>query len=282
MAKSIQENAAIILSTLATQTPDSSGRIEIPGPKLQELTELTPAEINDAVTILEESGYVELLRFLGTAPFIFGRVILLPKGRYEYERMKEQKPAQQVAEAKIYHPPVPVGSPYGFEEEDWEEIVAEMKGIPDQLNVVFGFQFKSNHYDTEKLKQNVKGMFQNAVEAYKKLQNAIPVKLNFQPLAAGYGGHLFNEIARNIISADIAVFDTSDLNPNVMLEMGVALTWGVRVLPIKEEKCPKPPSDISGQTWADYRESGGEFVDPDHKNKLHKMVERAARKKGRI
>ncbi len=103
----------------------------------------------------------------------------------------------------------------------------------------------------------------------------------FQSLAAGYGEHLFNEIARNIISADIAVFDTSDLNPNVMLEIGVALTWGVRVLPIKEEKCQKPPSDISGQTWADYRKSGGEFVDPDHKNKLCRMVERAARKKGR-
>lgn len=78
------------------------------------------------------------------------------------------------------------------------------------------------------------------------------------------------------------MFDASDLNPNVMLEMGVALTWGVRVLPIKEEKCPKPPSDISGQTWADYRDSGDKFVDSDHENKLFRMVERAARKKGTI
>jgi predicted nucleotide-binding protein len=66
---------------------------------------------------------------------------------------------------------------------------------------------------------------------------------------------LFNEIARDIISSDIAVFETSDLNPNVMLEMGVALTWDVRVLPIKKEGQPKPPSDISGQTYADYRDS---------------------------
>ena len=281
MAKSIQENAATILSTLATQTPDSSGRIEIPGPTLQELTKLTPAEINGAVTILEESDYVELLRYSGTAPFVFGEVILLPRGKYEYERITEKKVVPQTTEAEIFRPPAPVGSPYGFNDEDWEA-VAEVKGKPGQLHVVFGFQFKSTHYDTEKLKQNVKEMFQNAVEAYKKLPNATTVELIFQPLAAGYGEHLFNEIARNIISADIAVFDTSDLNPNVMLEMGVALTWGVRVLPIKEEKCPKPPSDISGQTWADYRESNGEFVDPDHKNKLFRMVERAARKKGRI
>ena len=64
MAKSIRENAASILSTLATQTPDSSGRIEIPGPKLKELTKLTPVEINDAVKILEESGYVELFTYI--------------------------------------------------------------------------------------------------------------------------------------------------------------------------------------------------------------------------
>ena len=71
----------------------------------------------------------------------------------------------------------------------------------------------------------------------------------------------------------------SDLNPNVMVEIGVALTWGVRVLPIKLEGRPSPPSDISGQTWVDYRDSGGEFIDPKHLEKLVRMVQRAARKK---
>jgi len=277
MAKSIQENAASILSTLANESPE----VEISGPKLQELTELTPAEINDAVTILEESGYVELFRYMGTAPFDFGEIVLRPRGRYEYERMTEKKAVSQTTKTEIFRPPVPVGSPYNFKDEDWE-IVAEVKGRPGQLHVVFGFQFESTHYDTENLKQNAEEMFQNAVEAYNKLPDAITVELIFQPLAAGYGEHLFNEIVRDIISADIAVFDTSDFNPNVMLEMGVALTWGVRVLPIQEENCPEPPSDISGQTWAKYRGSGSEFVDSGHKNKLYRMVERAARKKGRI
>lgn len=95
------------------------------------------------------------------------------------------------------------------------------------------------------------------------------------------GEHLFNEIARDIISADIAIFDTSDLNPNVMVEMGVALTWGVGVLPIKHQDCPKPPSDISGQTWADYKNSAEAFSDIEHDQKLMRMVERAARKKAK-
>ncbi len=65
-----------------------------------------------------------------------------------------------------------------------------------------------------------------------------------------------------------------------MLEMGVALTWGIRVLPIKVHGSKKPPSDISGHTWADYLDSGSRFVDADHDRKMFRMVERAARKRG--
>jgi hypothetical protein len=100
-----------------------------------------------------------------------------------------------------------------------------------------------------------------------------PVALVFEPLSAGLGEHLFNEIVRAIISADVAVFETSDLNPNVMIEMGVALTWGTRVLPIKEHDRPRPPSDISGQTWADFRDSAGDFVDAEFRPKLVALIE---------
>ena len=110
---------------------------------------------------------------------------------------------------------------------------------------------------------------------------SLPAKLDFRPLAAGYGEHLFNEIARDIIASDIAVFETSDLNPNVMMELGVALTWGIRVLPIKLQSQKKPPSDISGQTWADYELNGEKFIDPEHETKLIRMIDRAMRKKGR-
>jgi hypothetical protein len=43
--------------------------------------------------------------------------------------------------------------------------------------------------------------------------------------------------------------------------------------------CPKSPSDISGQTWADYEDSAQVFVDSDHSNKMIRMVERVARMK---
>jgi hypothetical protein len=279
MAKTVQENAGIVLEALYSESSKVSSQFEIDGKRIQELTELTPQEINDAVSILIDSNYTEWLQEFGTHPFDFSCVWITPRGKMEYERMKkENEQVSPTAKTTIYEPLTPVGSPYGFEDEDWE-IVADKKSRGNILSVVFGYQFKSERYDSVRLKENVERSFKSAVDDYNSLKNAIPVSLEFHPLAAGYGEHLFNEICRDIISADIAVFDTSDLNPNVMLEMGVALTWGVRVLPIKMKDCPKPPSDISGQTWADYENSGHAFVDPDHSVKMLRMVERSARKK---
>ena len=144
-----------------------------------------------------------------------------------------------------------------------------------------GYQFTSSYYNAEELKKNVKAAFEAALGEYHQRQMGPPVSLKFKALGAGYGEHLFNEIARDIISADIAVFDASDLNPNVMLEMGVALTWGIRVLPIKTAGRPSPPSDISGQTWVEYEASGAKFLDGDHQSKIARMVQRAIRKKGK-
>jgi len=279
MAKTVQENAGIVLDALYVESSNASSQFDIDGQRIQALTKLTPQEINDAVSILFGAGYVDWLQELGTHPFDFACVWITPRGKVEYERKKkETEQVSSTAKTTIYEPLTPIGSPYGFQDEDWE-IVTEKKSRGNILSVVFGYQFTSRHYDPSKLKENLERNVKSAVDAYNSLINAIPVTLEFHPLAAGYGEHLFNEICRDIISADIAVFDTSDLNPNVMLEMGVALTWGVRVLPIKMKDCPKPPSDISGQTWADYENSGDTFVDPDHSEKMLRMVERSARKK---
>ena len=98
-------------------------------------------------------------------------------------------------------------------------------------------------------------------------------------MSAGYGEHLFNEIAQDIISSDICVFDAPDLNPNVMIEIGVALTWGIRTLIIREKDWKESPTDISGKTWAAYTDSGRIFNDEDHEEKLISLLEFAILKK---
>ncbi len=280
MAATIKENASIILASLYTESKKLGQQDEIDGHHIQELTKLAPDQINDAVAILRDNGYVEWQQFLGTAPFEFGYVEITPRGKAEYERAIEQSKNRHTVSA-INPATTPVGSPYGFQDSDWE-LVAERKNERGKLFVVVGYQFTSSYYTSGDLVMNLRNHFEAAVKRYNALPTSLHVELEFSPLAAGYGEHLFNEICRDIICADIAIFETSDVNPNVMLEMGVALTWGVRVLPIKASGCPKPPSDISGQTWADYEDNANHFVDRDHDRKMLRMVERAARKKGAL
>ncbi len=279
MTKSIRENAAIILETLATSPRDSFGGAEVSGDQLAERTSLSAFEINDAVSLLVNSGYAEWIQTLGTAPYEFHSVSITPLGRYEFERSQDLA-EKKTTTVEVIRPPVPIGSPYGFQDEDWEA-VSRRKADFNNLFIILGYKFESEYYRSDTLRQNIEKMFKTAVDEYNKKPDSIKVELNFKALAAGYGEHLFNEIARDIISADVAVFETSDLNANVMIEMGVALTWGIRVLPIKRADRPKPPSDISGQTWADYEKSGERFTDPEHFAKLVSLVERAARKKAR-
>lgn len=285
----IDRDAGTILGFLASRPRDEL----VSASEIAKEANLTAERVNHAVGLLIDLGHAEWVQTMGTAPVGLGEVYVTSRGRYENQRRvaaaAEKGRGQQQPKPSAINvsstwekptlPPAPVGSPYGFTDEDWE-VVSRRKARVDRVYVVLGHQFSSECYDSTKLRHKVVEVFERAVQRYNRnRRTTTPAKLKFEVLAAGYGEHLFNQIARGIIGADIAVFETSDLNPNVMLEMGVALTWGVRVLPIKVEGKPKPPSDLSGQTWADYRDSGTEFVDPEHEEKLTDMIERALRKK---
>jgi len=105
--------------------------------------------------------------------------------------------------------PRPIGSPYGFKAVDWDTVI-DRKSRVNELFVVLGYQFKSVNYDGEQLLKNLETMFRRAMEYYNDVTSSVKAQLDFRGLGAGYGGHLFNEIARDIIASDIAVFDTSD------------------------------------------------------------------------
>ena len=61
MALAIEENAAIILKSLAIQGTDEIGKAMLTGEELTKITDLLPNQINDAATILVESGLANLL-----------------------------------------------------------------------------------------------------------------------------------------------------------------------------------------------------------------------------
>lgn len=248
---------------------------QLPAEQLQERTGLTPEELNTAVQILEDSGYARVVRYMGTAPFAFGTVQPTAQGRLEYERAtSEVRNTAGDAPAFVRPTQVPVGSPFGFTDLDWEYVFAAQHSR--ELIVVFGRQFESHYYDSNLLAESLRSQFQAALDATEYRDQ---LTLKFQPLRGVYGEHLFNAIAREIIGADIAVFETSDLNANVMIEMGVALTQGTRVYPIREMSASGLPSDISGLMWARYRDNGNWWEAPNHFEALVAAVDFAARKK---
>jgi len=286
MANKIGEDAARLITAMFKHGENYPEHFEpwMEGKDLFQATGLKPSEINDAVEFLTDRGLIERMNFLNTAPYHFGQVMLNSQGRFIYHEMVSatttpmQPTTATPSGSTVNTPPLPIGSPFGFTDLDWEYVQLK-KRDRTKLFVVMGFQFASSFYNTDKLKQNVSDSFQNAVNKFNQRGGRDQIVLDFKPLAAGYGEHLFNQIARDIISADIAVFETSDMNSNVMIEMGVALTWGSRVFPIKKIKCPKPPSDISGQTWADYLEDGTGFTNANHEEDLVAMIQRAVQKK---
>ena len=299
---SIQENAQRVLSYLAVQERDRL----IAGEQIAKDLRLDPDAVNDAVALLVDRSLAEWQRWFGTKPFEFGAVEITSRGRYEADqspaanratntrstvhkktvpshqgkRVRTMEPNTAPARAQSFAGTLPVGTPYGFLEQDWEVVEARRTDV-NTLFVVLGHKWKSKHFNTPRLRANVARMFADALATHNASSRVHKATLQFRALAAGYGEHVFNKITRDIISADIAVFETSDLNPNVMMEMGIALTYGVRVLPIKKVGQPEPPSDISGQTWAEYRNSGSVWISGGHADELVDMVRRAVSRKSR-
>ncbi|MDA8161646.1 MAG: hypothetical protein M0022_01890 [Desulfobacteraceae bacterium] len=272
----IEQNAARILKTLVESNQEQANLNWFS----QAFKDLSPQDVSDAVDYLGELGALQVHRTLGTAPYRFAFVFVLSRGRFLYHETFSKKETPAPAVSVLPDKPLnPIGSPYGFTDLDWED-VALRKRKKEELFVVLGMQFVSESYDTEKFKQNLKQHLEKIVARYNAAEKTA-VRLNFKALSMGLGEHLFNQIARDIISADIAFFETSDRNPNVMIEMGVALTWGTRVIPIKERSKEKPSSDISGQSWVDYENSCEKLVTDEFEEKMMEAIKRALGTKGR-
>ena len=145
--------------------------------------------MNDAIEILAQNDLVEQVVTLGCAPYDFFSATITARGRYEYERLQEQKKESNTKEEQsIKKPTSPIGSPFGFTDDDWET-VSDRKSKPGELFVSFGHQFKSTFYDSKTLSTNINSMFLKAVDEYNKA-NTVAVELMFIPLGAGYGEHL--------------------------------------------------------------------------------------------
>jgi len=183
MPSDIQDTVHKILKFLYDREKTFKDHIYVEAKDVKDGTGLTETEVNDAVELLHESGLVERLQTLGTAPYNFNSVLITARGKYEYERRKSIEGALISSGAKIPEtgpgaalseieypslvallqflsrsakPPIPEGSPYGFKEEDWE-YVSKRKAQKNTLQIVLGCKFQSSHYNTDELKKKRQG-----------------------------------------------------------------------------------------------------------------------------
>jgi hypothetical protein len=88
---SIKDDATTVLIRLAQlqQTHPNFRTEYIEGPDLDKSLQMGPERLSDAVALLEENGYLEVLKTFGTAPYDFNAVMLTSRGRFEAERLVE-------------------------------------------------------------------------------------------------------------------------------------------------------------------------------------------------
>lgn len=284
----IQEDSLAIIKILAEcenepNDPDK-GTYQLRNEAVARLTNLTPQRINTAAHFLKDQGLLKMNTSLGTHPYNFLGISLTPQGLNLYQKQSENGSTVSTEPTQTNTNRInPIGSPYGFTDRDWE-FIERKRTEYRTIRIAFGHQFQSEYYDSDLLKENLSNHFSQIVSRMNReiIPKEKSINLEFIVLSAGYGEHLFNEIARDIISSDIAIFETSDSNPNVMIELGVALTWGIRVLPILSTEAQRLPSDISGQTYIRYKSNAKHWEDNEHEMKVVKMIERALKKKGSI
>jgi hypothetical protein len=87
LTSSLKRVATDILLLLASMREKQQFPDGIDGPTLQKATKLTVDDINDAVSVLKDSGYVEIVLFMETRDFVFTTVKITPQGRFEAERV---------------------------------------------------------------------------------------------------------------------------------------------------------------------------------------------------
>lgn len=136
MASSLEVIAKNILLLLASMREKQQFPDGIDGPTLQQITKLTVDDINDAVSVLKASGYVETVLFLETRDFIFTTVKINAQGRFEAGRV-----ASPIADPiKVRSSVAPIQVAQG----GWMPIASELRELAAEMDTLRAKFVKGN------------------------------------------------------------------------------------------------------------------------------------------
>jgi hypothetical protein len=84
----LEQSLHLVLKYLADVPRDDSGYGWTMGQPIANATGLSPADINDAATLLVESGHAKWMQALDSLPWRFTLLAIAPRGRAMYEKAK--------------------------------------------------------------------------------------------------------------------------------------------------------------------------------------------------
>lgn len=114
------------------------------------------------------------------------------------------------------------------------------------------------------------------------LKQEFPVRFSFRPLGAK-DGSIYCDICRQIKSADVALFDLSTYNLNVILELGFAIGVGTYVFLLRSQHHQRRQgvlSDLNGiLEYRFSRRSGRLNFQSDFRSSLRSKLRRVAKRR---
>jgi len=77
----MRDNLRTILNFLASIEIDKTGKAWKTGSEIKDDLDMLIEDINDAIEVAEKRGFVEWMRFTGSAPYYFSKVTITSEGR---------------------------------------------------------------------------------------------------------------------------------------------------------------------------------------------------------
>ena len=122
-----------------------------------------------------------------------------------------------------------------------KQITIERTNRDDLVRIIYA-------YDWNTQSDNTALIYEEVMSVAKDLERKFPVRFSFNSLGAK-DGSIYCDICRQIKSADVALFDLSTYNLNVILELGLAIGVGTYVFLLRSKHYPQRQgalSDLNG------------------------------------
>lgn len=137
-------------------------------------------------------------------------------------------------------------------------------------------------YDWNTHSDNTALIWDEAMEVVKELEQEFKLKFSYRSLGAK-DGSIYCDICRQIQSADVAIFDISTYNLNVIFELGLAIGVGTYVFILKSKHYQRRTgalSDLNGiLEYRFSRRAGRIKFDTDFKRSLKNKLRAAAKRR---